>query len=167
MAALVYAGYNFYLLVPFLQAMGQTVTERTSARRTAWAACGMFGAALLVLHGGLTANPAVTGSSAPAVALAGDLWPWAAWAALPVLLAGVYTTAAPLLFGVCQRLGGSRKAAAGTALAGWLCSALPFQTLVGGLFPVIGWFGLAMIACRAAAAIGKWGKQTAGQRKRT
>lgn len=167
MAALVYAGYNFYLLVPFLQAMGQTVTERTSARRTAWAACGMFGAALLILHGGLTANPAVTGSSAPAVALAGDLWPWAAWAALPVLLAGVYTTAAPLLFGVSERLGGSRKAAAGAALAGWVCSALPFQTLVGGLFPVIGWFGLAMIACRAAAAIGKWGKQTAGKRKRT
>lgn len=167
MAALVYAGYNFYLLVPFLQAMGQTVTERTSARRTAWAACGMFGAALLILHGGLTANPAVTGSSAPAVALAGDLWPWAAWAALPVLLAGVYTTAAPLLFGVSERLGGSRKAAAGAALAGWVCSALPFQTLVGGLFPVIGWFGLAMIACRAAAAIGKWGKQTAGNRKRT
>ena len=92
---------------------------------------------------------------------------WAAWAALPVLLAGVYTTAAPLLFGVSERLGGSRKAAAGAALAGWLCSALPFQTLVGGLFPVIGWFGLAMIACRAAAAIGKWGKQTAGKRKRT
>lgn len=148
MAALVYAGYNFYLLVPFLQAMGQTVKGKSSARRISLLACTMFGAALLVLQGGLTRFPAVMLSPAPAVALAGRMWPRAVWAALPVLLAGVYTTAAPLLFGLCTGRRGSRKRMVCLALAGWLCSALPFERLVGGLFPVIGWFGLAMLACR-------------------
>lgn len=154
MAALLYAGYNFYLLVPFLQGMGQTVKRRGEAARTALAACGIFGAALLLLHGGLTLCPGTMTSPAPAVALAAELWPQAAWAALPVLLAGVYTTAAPLLFGVSGSLGGSRKAMLGAALAGWACSALPFDRLVGGFFPVIGWFGLAMIACRAVTGAG-------------
>ena len=154
MAALIYAGYNFYLLVPFLQGMGQTVKGRGEAVRTALTACGIFGAALLMLHGGLTLCPGTMTSPAPAVALAADLWPQAAWAALPVLLVGVYTTAAPLLFGVSGCLGGSRKAVLGAALAGWVCSALPFDRLVGGFFPVIGWFGLAMIACRAVTGAG-------------
>lgn len=155
MAALIYAGYNFYLLVPFLQGMGQTVKGRGEARRTALTACGIFGAALLLLHGGLTLCPGTMASPAPAVALAAALWPQAAWAALPVLLAGVYTTAAPLLFGVSGCLGGSRRAVLGAALAGWACSALPFDRLVGGFFPVIGWFGLAMIACRALTGAGR------------
>lgn len=154
MAALIYAGYNFYLLVPFLQGMGQTVKGRGEAVRTALTACGIFGAALLLLHGGLTLCPGTMTSPAPAVALAEDLWPQAAWAALPVLLVGVYTTAAPLLFGVSGCLGGSRKAVLGAALVGWVCSALPFDRLVGGFFPVIGWFGLAMIACRAVTGAG-------------
>lgn len=154
MAALIYAGYNFYLLVPFLQGMGQTVKGRGEAVRTALTACGIFGAALLLLHGGLTLCPGTMTSPAPAVALAEDLWPQAAWAALPVLLVGVYTTAAPLLFGVSGCLGGSRKAVLGAALVGGVCSALPFDRLVGGFFPVIGWFGLAMIACRAVTGAG-------------
>lgn len=163
MAALVYAGYNFYLLVPFLQGMGQTVKGRGEAGRTSLAACGIFGAALLVLHGGLTACPGAMASPAPAVALAAELWPGAAWASLPVLLAGVYTTAAPLLFGVSERLGGSKKATVMAALAGWVCSALPFERLVDGLFPVIGWFGLAMIACRALSKNTRKGRAAPGK----
>lgn len=164
MAALVYAGYNFYLLVPFLQGMGQTVKGRKEAGRTALAACGIFGGALLVLHGGLTACPGTMASPAPAVALAAKLWPGAAWVSLPVLLAGVYTTAAPLLFGVSERLGGSKKATAAAALAGWACSALPFDRLVDGLFPVIGWFGLAMIACRALPKKAPRGRSVTGKK---
>lgn len=152
MAALVYAGYNFYLLVPFLQAMGQTVKGKASARRISLLACGIFGTALLVLQGGLARVPAVMVSPAPAVALAGSLWPRAVWAALPVLLAGVYTTAAPLLFGLCAGKRRCRNWAVGLTLAGWCCSALPFDRLVGGLFPLIGWFGLAMIGCRGLTA---------------
>lgn len=154
MAALVYAGYNFYLLVPFLQAMGQTVKGKSSARRISLLACAIFGAALLVLQGGLTRFPSVMASPAPAVALAGRLWPHAARAALPVLLAGVYTTAAPLLFGLSAGRRGGRTTVVCLALAGWICSALPFERLVGGLFPVIGWFGLSMLACRGLAAVG-------------
>ena len=140
--------FALLMLVPFLQAMGQTVNVKSSARRISLLACTMFGAALLVLQGGLTRFPAVMLSPAPAVALAGRMWPRAVWAALPVLLAGVYTTAAPLLFGLCTGRRGGRKRMVCLALAGWLCSALPFERLVGGLFPVIGWFGLAMLACR-------------------
>lgn len=159
MAALVYAGYNFYLLVPFLQAMGQTVKGNASARRISLLACGIFGTALLVLQGGLARFPAVMTSPAPAVALAGSLWPRAMWAALPVLLAGVYTTAAPLLFGLCAGKRRSPSRAVCLTLAGWCCSALPFDRLVGGLFPLIGWFGLAMIACRGfTAAAGRLGR---------
>ena len=69
---------------------------------------------------------------------------------MPVLLAGVYTTAAPLLFGICGALPGrlarSRAAVLAVGLAGLAGSALPFGRLVGALYPAIGWLGLILAA---------------------
>ena len=48
--ALVYAGYNLYLLAPFLQALAGGCPAKKPARRAAWLGCGIFGAALALLH---------------------------------------------------------------------------------------------------------------------
>lgn len=163
MAALVYAGYNLYLMAPFLTALGGRLTGRSAARRAAWAGCGAFGAALALLHLAFCLAPEALSSQAPAMVLVRELWPRAAALAVPVLLAGVYTTAAPLLFSVCRALPPRlprRPAAAVTAAAGFACAALPFDRLVGMLYPMIGWFGLALTAGAALHwAAGKWKKR--------
>ena len=149
-AALVYAGYNLYLLAPFLQALAGRLPGRKPARRAAWLGCGIFGAALALLHLAFCLAPESLADPAPTVALVRGLWPWAAAAAVPVLLAGVYTTAAPLLFGICGALPGrlarSRTAVLAVGLAGLAGSALPFGRLVGALYPAIGWLGLILAA---------------------
>ena len=149
-AALVYAGYNLYLLAPFLQALAGRLPGRKPARRAAWLGCGIFGAALALLHLAFCLAPESLADPAPTVALVRGLWPWAAAAAVPVLLAGVYTTAAPLLFGICGALPGrlarSRAAVLAVGLAGLAGSALPFGRLVGALYPAIGWLGLILAA---------------------
>ena len=149
-AALVYAGYNLYLLAPFLQALAGRLPGQKPARRAAWLGCGIFGAALALLHLAFCLAPESLADPAPTVALVRGLWPWAAAAAVPVLLAGVYTTAAPLLFGICGALPGrlarSRAAVLAVGLAGLAGSALPFGRLVGALYPAIGWLGLILAA---------------------
>ena len=149
-AALVYAGYNLYLLAPFLQALAGRLPGQKPARRAAWLGCGIFGAALALLHLAFCLAPESLADPAPTVALVRGLWPWAAAAAVPVLLAGVYTTAAPLLFGICGALPGrlarSRTAVLAVGLAGLAGSALPFGRLVGALYPAIGWLGLILAA---------------------
>ena len=149
-AALVYAGYNLYLLAPFLQALAGRLPGQKPARRAAWLGCGIFGAALALMHLAFCLAPESLADPAPTVALVRGLWPWAAAAAVPVLLAGVYTTAAPLLFGICGALPGrlarSRTAVLAVGLAGLAGSALPFGRLVGALYPAIGWLGLILAA---------------------
>ncbi|WP_294497542.1 hypothetical protein [uncultured Gemmiger sp.] len=145
MSALVYAGYNLYLLAPFLAALGSRLSPG-AGRPAAWLGCGVFGGALVLLHLAFCRVPGVLSDTAPAVALVRQLWPWAAALALPVLLAGVYTTAAPLLFSVCRGLPGGRWGIAAVAAVGFACSGLPFGRLVAGLYPLIGWFGLTLAA---------------------
>ena len=149
-AALVYAGYNLYLLAPFLQALAGRLPGQKPARRAAWLGCGIFGAALALMHLAFCLAPESLADPAPTVALVRGLWPWAAAAAVPMLLAGVYTTAAPLLFGICGALPGrlarSRTAVLAVGLAGLAGSALPFGRLVGALYPAIGWLGLILAA---------------------
>lgn len=151
LAALVYAGYNLYLMAPFLRALGSRMPDAKTARRAAWLGCGVFGMALALLHLAFCLAPETLSADAPAVALVQGLWPPAARLALPVLLAGVYTTAAPLLFSVC---GQERRPAAVVlaAVAAFGCSALPFGRLIALLTPLIGSFGL----MQAAGAAWHW-----------
>lgn len=157
MAALVYAGYNLYLMAPFLRALGSRLPGVAAARRAAWLGCGGFGGALALLHLAFCRAPDCLGASAPTVALAQGMWPRAALLAVPVLLAGVYTTAAPLLFSVC----GQRRRpgwTAAVALAGFGCSALPFGRLIGLLTPLIGCFGLVLAAKNLAERMSRAGQ---------
>lgn len=156
-AALVYAGYNLYLLAPFLQALGGRLAGKAAACRAAWLGCGGFGLGLALLHLAFCLAPEALTASAPAVALVGRLWPRALPLAVPVLLAGVYTTAAPLLFGVRGALPAARTPS-GTLLlaaAAFGGSALPFGRLIALLTPLIGAFGLAL----AAGAAWQWAAQ--------
>lgn len=158
MAALVYAGYNLYLMAPFLRALGDRLPGAATARRAAWLGCGVFGGALALLHLAFCQAPGCLEAAAPTVALAQGLWPPAVRLAVPVLLAGVYTTAAPLLFSVC----GQRRRPAWTAavaLAGFGCSALPFGRLIGLLTPLIGWFGLVLAAGALAGRLTRPGRK--------
>lgn len=161
LSALTYGGYNGLLLAPFLLALsGQLPAQARGRRETrlaAWLGCGGFGLAVLLLHLALCTHPEVVVRQAPAVALAGSLWPGAAGLAAPVLAAGVYTTAVPLLWSACAGRGSRGKGCSPArrvevALVGWGCSALPFSRLVGALYPLIGWLGLLLAAGLAVSA---------------
>lgn len=161
-SALTYGGYNGLLLAPFLMALGGQLAPgaagRRQARRAALLGCGGFGLAVMLLHLALCAYPGATLHQAPAVALAVSLWPGAAGLTAPVLAAGVYTTAVPLLWSACAAPRGKACSPArrvGIALAGWGCSALPFSRLVGALYPLIGWLGLMLAAGILVSARGR------------
>ena len=146
LTALNYGGYNAFLLVPLLQILRGQFASGKNAARSAGAGCLCFGVAVLLLHLGLCSRlPAVYRSQTPALLLVSALWPglYAAAAAGVLLLAGVYTTAVPLLLGVCKP---QKMRYCLVAVAAWGCAALPFGTLVNCLYPLVGWLGLALAA---------------------
>ena len=156
-AALVYAAFNAFSMMPFLDGLAGRMAAgklpEKVARRAALLGAGAFAGAAALLHLALSANlPEILGSEVPTVLLAERLFPGGGRWFAPVLLAGVYTTAVPMLWTVCRRLAPVEHtprfylAAGLAALAGFAGSALPFGRLVGALYPVIGYMGLLVLA---------------------
>ena len=64
-----------------MQALAGRLPGQKPARRAAWLGCGIFGAALALLHLAFCLAPESLADPAPTVALVRGLWPWAAAAA--------------------------------------------------------------------------------------
>ncbi|MDO4612721.1 MAG: hypothetical protein Q4B10_01455 [Actinomycetaceae bacterium] len=87
----------------------------------------------------------------PMLAMVNDISPVLGTIMAIVIFGMIYNTAIGMFYALGKRAAGIRSswykpALIGTTLAGFACSFLGFKTLVGKLYPIIGWVGIVIIA---------------------
>ena len=147
-----YVGFSMLWLAAFLAALGKKANSGKEAiMGTTLVAIGIFaGTALLML--GLLANvEVVAGTQIPSLILATNISPKLATAFSAIILAGIYTTAVPLLWQVSARFSeeNTRKFTILTvALAAAGCFiglVLPFSKLVNIIYGINGYIGIILM----------------------
>ncbi|GAB3670303.1 membrane protein [Zhihengliuella somnathii] len=104
MSGLSYVGFCMLWLAAFLTALGGTARTRREAANGGLIGGVAFSLACVVVALGLLANIArVNGTEIPLLVLAADLSPVLASGFSAIILAGIYTTAVPLLWTVSSR----------------------------------------------------------------
>lgn len=154
LSALVYLAMVQAPLAAFLPPLG---ADTARPRTLVWA--GVFGPLLFALTLALctlaliSGLPAIAGQPAPMLDLATRVAPRVAVVFPWVIAAGIFTTAAPMLWITAVRLAadGSPRYRAWVAvlgLAGYAAgAALPFERLLNAIYPTIGWSGFVLVVC--------------------
>ncbi|GAA1750806.1 hypothetical protein [Kocuria aegyptia] len=153
LSGLSYVGFCMLWLAVFLTALGKTAHNRKEAASGGLLGGIAFSAACIIVGLGLLANIArVNGTEIPMLVLAADLSPLLASGFSLVILAGIYTTAVPLLWTVSSRFFAETTsrfkyvtlalAAVGT-LVGLV---LPFSQMVNIVYVINGYVGILLLA---------------------
>ncbi len=153
LSGLLYAAFMVLGSAPFFSGLG------TQARNPKEAILGgLLGGFLLILAAGVMSTgmlyhmDVLFNKEVPALALASDLSPVLAHFFSVILILGIYSTAAPMLWSVCNRLATDSSARfkmtalvlGSFALLGGL---LPFGQLVGFIYPNTGVVGIFFMLC--------------------
>ncbi|GER23630.1 membrane protein [Zafaria cholistanensis] len=152
MSGLSYVGFCMLWLAAFLTALGKTAKSRKEASSGALLGAIVFSAACIIVGLGLLANiTRVGGTEIPMLVLAGDVNVLLASGISVMILAGIYTTAVPLLWTVSSRFFTDKTprfkyltialAAVGTVI-GLL---LPFSQMVNLVYVVNGYVGILLL----------------------
>jgi uncharacterized membrane protein YkvI len=153
LAGLSYVGFCMLWLAAFLSALGKTVKNRREATAGGLVGGIAFSLACMVVGLGLLANMAqVYDAEIPMLVLAGDLGPWVGALISVMILAGIYTTAIPLLWTVSARFFDDKTkkfkyltiglAALGTVIG----LVLPFSQMVNIVYVINGYVGIVLLA---------------------
>lgn len=150
-----YAAYNIFGSVPFLMTMGAEADSDREVRMG-----GMLGGIVLmvavlfmsmalILRTELAAKYAV-----PTLQLAKELSPVLGAVFSVILLCGIFSTAAPMMWTVCSKVAGvgtkkSLITAGVLTAAAFGLGQLPFGTLVGIIYPYTGYLGFLLLLCLA------------------
>ena len=152
LAALSYVGFCMLWLAAFMAAMGATAHSRKEAALGGALGAVAFSLAVLVMALGLLANmQQVNGTQIPSLFLANNLHPFLATGFSIVILAGIYTTAVPLLWMVVARFAEDKShrfriLAACLATIGVLIGLyIPFSKLVNIVYVVNGYVGILLL----------------------
>lgn len=162
-AGLSYVGFCMLWLAAFLTALGKTVPTQREARAGGLTGGVVFSLSCIIVGLGLLANiERVAGMQIPMLVLANDVAPFVASLISLMILAGIYTTAIPLLWTVSSRFfpDGTRKykyltiflALLGTVIGLWL----PFDQMVNIVYVLNGYVGAILLAIMVVVTIGKW-----------
>lgn len=153
LAGLSYVGFCMLWLAAFLTALGKTAHTRREAATGGMLGGVVFAVACMIVGLGLLANIGqVAGTEIPMLVLAGGVHPLFASAFSLIILAGIYTTAIPLLWTVSSRFFADRtpKFKALTiilAVAGTLIGlVLPFSQMVNIVYVINGYVGMVLLA---------------------
>jgi|GEM_PF-63274 len=159
-AGLSYVGFCMLWLAAFLTALGKTVPTEREARAGGLVGGIIFSLACIIVGMGLLANiDRVAGMQIPMLVLATDIAPFVASLISIMILAGIYTTAIPLLWTVASRFypDGTRKykfltiflALLGTVIGLWL----PFDQMVNIVYVINGYVGAVLLAIMVVVTI--------------
>ncbi|OAV59266.1 YkvI family membrane protein [Enteractinococcus helveticum] len=162
-AGLSYVGFCMLWLAAFLTALGKTVPTQREARAGGLTGGVVFSLSCIIVGLGLLANiERVAGMQIPMLVLANDIAPFVASLISLMILAGIYTTAIPLLWTVSSRFfpDGTMKykyltiflALLGTVIGLWL----PFDEMVNIVYVLNGYVGAILLAIMVVATIWKW-----------
>ena len=158
-SGLSYASYNIFGAIIFLSTLGK---ESKSKKEAVWG--GALGgiilmSATLVMNIALLSKIDIIGELAvPTLHLADNISPVVGIAFSIVLILGIFSTAAPMTWTVCDKITkeGTTKSkiiAAIVVLAAFIGGQLPFGTLVGIIYPYTGYLGLLLFICLAVYVI--------------
>jgi uncharacterized membrane protein YkvI len=152
MAGLSYVGFCMLWLAAFLTALGKTARSRREAASGGVAGGVVFSVACIIVALGLLANiKAVAGTQIPMLVLAADAAPWLAAGFAVIILAGIYTTAVPLLWTVSSRFFADdtrpyKYLTLGLAVLGTLIGlVLPFDQMVNIVYVINGYVGIVLL----------------------
>jgi uncharacterized membrane protein YkvI len=153
MAGLSYVGFCMLWLAAFLTALGKTARSRREAASGGLLGGVVFSVACIIVGLGLLANiEAVAGTQIPMLVLAADAAPWLAAGFAVIILAGIYTTAVPLLWTVSSRFFTDdtrpyKYLTLGLAVLGTVIGlVLPFDQMVNIVYVVNGYVGILLLA---------------------
>jgi uncharacterized membrane protein YkvI len=152
MSGLSYVGFCMLWLAAFLTALGKTARSRREAATGGLVGAIAFSVACIIVGLGLFANiTRVGGTEIPMLVLASDVGPLLASGISVMILAGIYTTAVPLLWTVSSRFFADKTprfkyltialAAAGTVIG----LILPFSQMVNLVYVINGYVGILLL----------------------
>ncbi|WP_313810437.1 hypothetical protein [Glutamicibacter sp.] len=152
MAGLSYVGFCMLWLAAFLTALGKTARSKKEAGAGGALGAVAFSVACIIVALGLLANIVqVAGTEIPMLVLARDISPVLASGISVMILAGIYTTAVPLLWTVSARFFPDKTprfkyttialAVLGTAIG----LAVPFSQMVNIVYVINGYVGVLLL----------------------
>ena len=152
-SGLSYASYNVFGAIFFLSELGK---ESKTRKEATWG--GALGGiilmtATLVMNIALLSQVDIIGELAvPTLHLADSISPVVGVAFSVVLILGIFSTAAPMTWTVCDKITkeGTAKAkiiAAVVVVLAFVGGQLPFGTLVGIIYPYTGYLGILLFIC--------------------
>jgi uncharacterized membrane protein YkvI len=157
MSGLSYVGFCMLWLAAFLTALGKTARSRKEAATGGLVGSVVFSVACIIVGLGLLAHIArVNGTEIPMLVLANDVSPVLAAGISVMILAGIYTTAVPLLWTVSSRFyseekPGFKHLTLGLAAVGTVVGLLvPFSQMVNVVYVVNGYVGILLLVLMLA-----------------
>ena len=150
---MLYAAYNLVGAVIFFTALGKSASSKKEA-----VAGGITGGVVLILTT-LIMNLAILSQievastlAIPTLYFAKAISPILGVIFSVILLCGIFSTAAPMMWTVCNKLAGegtkkSKIVAVVATIVAFFCGLLPFGVLVGTVYPYTGYLGMLMFVC--------------------
>lgn len=153
MSGILYVAYNVVSSIAFLMALGR---DAKSAREAA--AGGIMGGVLLMVtvifmnFALLSRLDLIEGSIVPSLKLANEVSSLAGIVFVVVMICGIFSTAAPVLWTICNNLAkpGSRISlviALLVSLDAFILGQMPFDKLVSFIYPYTGYLGIILLVC--------------------
>lgn len=160
-SGIIYAAYNMVGGVMFFTTLGENADERREAKYGAVVGSVVLMVVILVMNLALLSKlDEIHTLSIPTLYFAKSISPFFGKIFSVVLLCGIFSTAAPNFWTVCNRISveGSKKSrviAVVLAIAAFFGGLLPFEKLVGNVYPYTGVFGVVLFTCIAYKQISK------------
>ena len=153
-SGLMYGAYTVTGVVPYLADIGKsTATNRKNSILGGLFGGGAFLIAVMILNFGLLANiKDVYNLEIPSLFVAASISPVFGHIFSILLLLGIYTTAVPMLYTVCNKISSDSKskayriAAIVTAIVSVFGGQLSFSTMISIIYPISGYAGLVIFA---------------------
>ncbi|MEF9990707.1 MAG: hypothetical protein RRZ84_02300 [Romboutsia sp.] len=146
-----YSGLNVIVVTPFLVGVGKTAKNKKNCILGGVIGGVAFMLAAIVLNIGLLSDiQNVYIKEIPTLYMADKISPIVGMIFSVMLIAGIYTTAVPLLWSTCSSFAKEntykfRYMAVGCSVLGFIGGRLPFATLVNFIYPISGVMGVIII----------------------
>ncbi|MEG0775382.1 hypothetical protein [Clostridium sp.] len=155
-----YVGFCMLWLASFMASMGATADGKREATLGAIIGAAAFSIAIIIIALGLMANiNQVAGSMIPSLILAGNIHPTVAIVFSLTVIAGIYTTAVPLLWTVSSRITDEKSSKFKVitlvlAIIGtFIGLKIPFDRLVNIIYVINGYVGILLLALMVIKSI--------------
>lgn len=164
-SGILYASYNIFGAIPFLTTVGAGSRSAKEVKLGGILGGVVLMTAVLFMNAALLLRvDEIAQYAVPTLQLAKDISPVLGGVFSVVLLCGIFSTAAPMMWTVCSKLApvGTKKSilvAAILTAAAFGLGQLPFGTLVGIIYPCTGYLGILLLVCLAVQCIQSYMKK--------